>query len=406
MRCPSCLFEGNPVNGRCARCGYELLQRITSSSSTTTTRHTPSSELPNQYTVMRGDTLSHGRYRILNQISLPGTQQKQGKAWSALDVQEARHQVVIREVVVPQEIARSSSTDRAASEATQRLQSLGQYAGFPQVTNFFGDKGAYFIVLLYPEGESLATLLQRQGGALPEPMVAEYGYQLCGLLALLADQQPPVVHGSINPDTIIINEGSQQASLIHLPIFHPDAPSLDIEKVVSGYYAPEQVRGEVDPGADLYALAATMHHCVTGYDPNTRLTSFHPPARRLNPAVTVHMELILARQLSLSKAQRYAHPAEMQKDLGALIASYPAPAINEPLMPAAESALPQRFTAARTVQKCDPAQHWCFCRHQCAVAAWHTLCHSPSLTAKHQVKDFPLFDLVNRTRSTARAVRF
>jgi hypothetical protein len=35
------------------------------------------------------------------------------------------------------------------------------------------------------------------------------------------------------------------------------------------------------------------------------------------------MEIILARQLSLSKSQRYAHPLEMQKDLAALIASYP-----------------------------------------------------------------------------------
>jgi hypothetical protein len=35
------------------------------------------------------------------------------------------------------------------------------------------------------------------------------------------------------------------------------------------------------------------------------------------------MERILARQLSLSKPQRYAHPSEMQKDLAGLLASYP-----------------------------------------------------------------------------------
>jgi hypothetical protein len=66
-----------------------------------------------------------------------------------------------------------------------------------------------------------------------------------------------------------------------------------------------------------------MHHAVTGYDPHERITSFHPPARRLNPAVTVQMERILARQLSLSKPQRYEHPSEMQKDLAGLLASYP-----------------------------------------------------------------------------------
>jgi hypothetical protein len=54
-----------------------------------------------------------------------------------------------------------------------------------------------------------------------------------------------------------------------------------------------------------------------------RLTFFHPPARRLNPTVTKQMEMILARQLSLSKSQRYAHPIEMQKDLAGFIESYP-----------------------------------------------------------------------------------
>jgi serine/threonine protein kinase len=155
-------------------------------------------------------------------------------------------------------------------------------------------------------------------------MVTEYGYQLCGLLSFLANQHPPIVHGSINPETIIIDEVEQHPSLILLPLFQPKAPSTGTEKVSSAaYWAPEQLRGEIDTASDLYALAAVMHHAVTGYDPHERIASFHPPARRLNPAVTIQMERILARQLSLSKLQRYAHPSEMQEDLVSLIASYP-----------------------------------------------------------------------------------
>ncbi len=323
MRCPYCLFEGNLANGRCARCGYEMMKGSASSAYRSAIRSTSSSGLPEQYTLMRGDTLSQGRYRILNQITLPEPQQKQGTAWSASDTKTSRHQVVIREIVVPEEMARASLADRVAYAAAQSLQALGRHAGFPKVIDLFSDKNAYFIVQLYPEGESLAALLKQQGGALPEPVVAEYGYQLCGLLALLGDQQQPIVHGSINPETIIISEDNQRASLIHLPLFQPEVPSSGAEKVSSGYYAPEQMHGEIDPSMDLYGLAATMHHAVTGYDPHTRLTFFHPPARRLNPAVTVQMEMILARQLNLSKLKRYAHPSEMQKDLAALMASYP-----------------------------------------------------------------------------------
>jgi serine/threonine protein kinase len=342
MRCPRCLFEGSLAHGKCARCGYDIAQG--SLSYIATTRPILSSGLPNQYTLMRGDTLSQGRYRILNQITLPEPQQRQGTAWSAIDTSSSQRHVVIREIAVPQEMARTSSANSVVSAVAQRLQELGQYEGFPQVINLFSDRKTFFLVLLYPEGESLAILLKRQGGALPEPMVAEYGYQVCGLLSLLADQQPPIVHGSVNPETIVINEDRQLASLIHLPLFQSKVLSTGTENVSSGYYAPEQMRGEVDPSSDLYGLAATMHHAVTGYDPHARLAFFHPPARRLNPAVTVQMEMILARQLSLSKSQRYVHPSEMQKDLAALIASYPDSTNNESAMSVAD---PLRLSASQ-----------------------------------------------------------
>jgi serine/threonine protein kinase len=282
------------------------------------------------YRLMRGDTLSQGRYRILNQITLPEPQQRQATAWEAIDLQVSQRRVVIRQFVVPQAIAATSSPEQVASEIAQRLHDLGQHEGFPKVIDFFGNPRAYFMVMLPPEGESLAILLNLQGGALSEQMVAEYGYQICGLLSHLADQQPPVVHGSINPETIIVSLDGLRVSLNHLPLFRPALPSAGGEISSSGYYAPEQMRGEVDPSSDLYALAATMHHAVTGYNPQERLAFFHPPVRRLNPAVSPQMEMILARQLSLSKSQRYTHPSEMQRDLASLMASYPDPTGSEP----------------------------------------------------------------------------
>src|SRR5260221_1598589 len=101
---------------------------------------------------------------------------------------------------------------------------------------------------------------------------------------------------------------------------------------------------EFNHSSDLYVLAATINQAFTGYDPHARLAFFHPPARRLNPAVTAQMEMILARQLSLSKSQRYVHPSEMQKDLAASIASYPDSTNNESAMSVAD---PLRLTASQ-----------------------------------------------------------
>lgn len=329
MICPQCMYEGNLINGRCARCGFNALSNTSGSLRVDPARAAPLSR-PLEYAPMRGDTLREGRYRLMKPMELPETQRKQGAAWTALDSRNSNRQVVVREIRVPPEIARTTPADRVAYTIGQRLTELGKHPGFPKVADFFRENDTYYIVFLYPEGESLAVLLKRQGGALPESMVAEYGYQLCGLLALLAEQQPPIVHGSINPETIIISEGQQFVSLIHIPLFKPDALPGSAEKVASGYYAPEQVHGESSSSSDLYSLAVTMHHAVTGYDPHARLALFHPPARRLNPATTMQMEMILVRQLSLSQSQRYSSPLEMQKDLAALIEAYPDSTENKP----------------------------------------------------------------------------
>ena len=259
----------------------------------------------------------------MGQRDLPISQYRQGLAWSAMDMQSAHRRVVIREVLIPERIALTSSQEQVAKMVAQQQSELGHHPGFPKVIDFFSDQGSYFLALLSPEGESLAIWLQRQGGALPEYLVAELGYQICNALASLASLYPPIVHGSINPETIIVGAEGQFVSLIHVPLFPPDVLPASAEKVSAGYYAPEQVHGEASPSSDLYGLAVVMHHAVTGYDPRARLALFHPPARRLNPAVTLQMEKILTRQLSLSASHRYAGPQEMQQDLAALLETYP-----------------------------------------------------------------------------------
>lgn len=332
MICPQCRYEGEPAYGRCARCGFRFAKTISrplparpASFVAGDPAHSTTASRSLEYTPMRGDNLREGRYRIMKSLELPETQRTHGAAWSALDTRAANRPVVIREIRVPEEMARAAPADRVAYAVAQRLTELGKHRGFPKVSDFFREGETYYLVLIYPEGETLGALLKRQGGALPEYLVAEYGHQICGLLTLLADQQPPIVHGSINPETIIIGEDQHFVSLIHIPLFKPDALPGGTERVASGYYAPEQVHGATSSSSDLYGLAVTMHHAVTGYDPHARLALFHPPARRLNQATTTRMEMILVRQLSLSQSQRYANPLEMQKDLAALIEAYPDP---------------------------------------------------------------------------------
>ncbi|WP_201383835.1 ABC transporter substrate-binding protein [Ktedonobacter sp. SOSP1-85] len=284
-----------------------------------------------EFTLMRGDVLHKGRYRLIEEVVLPKNQQ--GIAWSATDTRSARNRVLLYRMAFP---------DKTEAEAWQaikaivlRLTQLSQYPCFPTVVEVFNEYKSYYIVLLYPTGESLASLMQRQGGAIPERDVAEYGRQVCQMLEVFASQRPPVIHGAISPETVIVNPSTHQVSLIYIPLF-PLKP-LTKDSISSGYTAPEQVRGDIKPSSDLYSLAATLHHAVTGFDPRERLIHFYPPARRLNPVVTLGMEAALSKGLRLSVPQRYATPSDMLQDLRNLIASYPPvselPQLNRPFPP-------------------------------------------------------------------------
>ncbi|HZS78956.1 MAG TPA: ABC transporter substrate-binding protein [Ktedonobacteraceae bacterium] len=265
----------------------------------------------------RGDVLRQGRYRLVEQLVLPENQRGQGTAWLASDIQSSQSRVVIREIPLAEESPANRSQRLRA--IAFRLSELSRYPGFPKVVDVFSEQENNFIVMRHIEGESLATLLRREGGALPERMVANFGRQLAEMLTILSQQQPPIVHGGISPETIIVSQDRTRVSLIHIPPFPPQ--EVPNSTAPSGYRAPEQVRGNTEPASDQYAVAATLHYAVTGYDPNERMAFFHPPARRLNPAVSPQMEAILSRALRLSIPQRYARPSDMHKDFVALQAA-------------------------------------------------------------------------------------
>jgi len=266
-----------------------------------------------------GKVLRSGRYTLIESVTLP--QQNQGMAWSARDLHMSNRLVLLREIRIPAELAPTPmKREQVATMLAQRLNRLGEHPGLPNIVDLFKERDSYFLVFLWPQGRSLAQLLKR--GALPEHTAAEYGWQMCDVLSLLADQHPPLMHGAISPETIIISENGKQAVLFHLPIL-PLREFIGHQGTPPGYRAPEQVHGTLTPSSDLYALAATLYHAVTGSDPQERPPAFYPPARRINSEVSATMERILARQLRLSSTQRYSSAYEMQQDLAALIESYP-----------------------------------------------------------------------------------
>lgn len=348
MRCPRCAYKGKLFNGRCAVCGYPFnpeflethednteatqkpfsqitgqLSPITNQFSPILNSHPPSITSPLGKAPKTGGLLRNGRYRLQERIALPPSQQNQGMAWTAYDLKMSNRFVVIREVKFSDEQAPTpAQKEYLANKTAQRLNKLGDHPGLPPVVDLFSENNNYYMVFCYPQGETLTSLLKRWHNGLPEVMVAEYGWQLCDILALLAEQRPSIVHGAINPDTILISEDGRQAFLLHLPLLPIKEPGGKGDDSASLYLAPEQVHGNITPASDLYSLAATLYHAITGSHPLERPPAFYPPARRLNEQISPQMEQILAHALRLSIAQRYSSAREMQQEIAALIETY------------------------------------------------------------------------------------
>lgn len=330
-RCPRCQFAGASVDGGCARCGYGrrlgMPSQSLSGSVVTQQKTAISSPLETGVpSLLRVDVLRQGRYRLVEQVNLPRNQQRQGKAWLATDARQGGNLVLIREILIPA-LDSPEQEQQFLREVALRVTQLGQHEGFPHVFDMFGERGAYYIVLEHIEGKSLAQLVAEQG-VLAERAVADYGRQICKLLSILESQQPPIVHGAIAPDTIIISPDGKRASLIHVPLSSLPQDLFESNKrnqnaAASGYQAPEQVRGAPELSSDIYSLGGTLYHALTGYDPDKHMSFFFPPARRLNPALTSRMEAILSHALRLSLSQRYAEAGEMQSDLDFVLTSYP-----------------------------------------------------------------------------------
>jgi hypothetical protein len=78
-----------------------------------------------------------------------------------------------------------------------------------------------------------------------------------------------------------------------------------------GYAPPEQYMGKVEQRSDLYSLAATMHHLLSGRDPQLEPPFSFPPLRDLSPEVSVKTAEVVMRALDKDVEKRPPTAREM-----------------------------------------------------------------------------------------------
>lgn len=167
----------------------------------------------------------------------------------------------------------------ADAAAMQRLRREALAAGsfshpnIVQVYRLATQGDAPFIVMEYVDGRTLSDLIDNEG-KMPPGKVVDWFSQILDALSCIHEKG--FVHRDIKPSNIIITaDGGAKLSDFGIakPYIDGEAQRMTQTGMMVGspsYMSPEQCAGTaVDPRSDLYSLACSMYHALSGTEPFT-----------------------------------------------------------------------------------------------------------------------------------------
>ncbi len=169
------------------------------------------------------------------------------------------------------------------------------------------EDGLYYFAMEYIDGQSLAQMLEKQRGPLPQEEVLRIGQAVAG--ALDYAHQQGVIHRDIKPANILLAKDGR----VVLTDF---GLALDMHQGSIGeafgtphYISPEQARRSADavPQSDIYSLGVVFYEMLTGAvpfdDPSPtsvalqHITQAPPPPREVNPDLNAATEAVILEAL-------------------------------------------------------------------------------------------------------------
>jgi serine/threonine-protein kinase len=273
---------------------------------------------------MPSNSLLNSRYVILQKIAQGGMsaiyraidKQTPGAIWAIKEMSET--------AIAPGERAETVEAFRREAIMLQAL----DHPNLVKVIDVFQDRSQrrWYMVMEFIEGKTLLQVMQEAPGNLVERRVINWAAQICDVLCFLHTQNPPIIYRDMKPGNVMEQTKDGVCKVIDFGIARFWKPGRTKDTLIlgtPGYAPPEQYgKGQTTPASDVYALGATMHHLLTGRDPESKPFKF-PPVRRLNPRVSPRTEAVILKATQLKPADRYQTISAMK---AALIPASPQPA--------------------------------------------------------------------------------
>jgi eukaryotic-like serine/threonine-protein kinase len=276
-----------------------------------------------------------GRYRIYRLIGQGGM-----SAVYEAETVETSESVALK-MLLPGLPDAASIAKRFRREA--RAASLLQHPNIVQVHDLISEGDTLYLVMELLRGKTIGDLLQ--AGPLRPRRALVFARQI--LDALAHAHAHGIIHRDLKPDNLMVvsrGEPGLEYEQVKLLDFGVAKVIGDAAALVGGdkltttglvfgtpaYLSPEQALGRlVDPRTDLYSLGILIFEMLTGRtpfvspDPVTlmRMQASAPPptlasVTRGQPWCTPAVEQLVARALSKSPDQRFAHAGEMLAGVG------------------------------------------------------------------------------------------
>ena len=259
------------------------------------------------------DTILNNRYRLDDVIGQGGM----AVVYRGYDLL-LRRQVAVK-VLRPQHAADQTFVQRFYEEARAAAK-----LSHPNIVNTYdvGEvDGSHYIVEEFIAGETLATLIAREG-KLPEAVAVRYARQIC--LALGAAHRADLLHRDIKPSNVLITpDDSVRVTDFGIARAANAATLSGVEAIMGSipYCSPEQLSGTaLAPSADLYSLGVVLFEMVTGRPPYLAETALGVAMAHVNSpipdpvehgaAISAQLSDTIKKLLSKSAADRYQSAGE------------------------------------------------------------------------------------------------
>lgn len=225
-------------------------------------------------------TLIHGRYRVEQVLGSGGF----GVTYRVMDLKENRvsamkeympldaaYRPMGKKEVRPISESKKGQYERFRQQFLDEAQTIYKFRGHPnivEVRHLFYENNTAYYVMEYVEGMDLGKFLKSQGGhiswAMLRPIVAQV------VSALKQVHSGGMIHCDISPDNIFLMNAGQVKLLDFGAARNTLRGTVEASVIVAkvGYAPYEQMRGRnMGAWTDIYALAVTIYHCVTGRMP-------------------------------------------------------------------------------------------------------------------------------------------